>query len=242
MSVAIPMVNQPNLYVDQMYLSWVDATHINISVGECRNSSNINDIQLPGTINLNAAIQGAGGIDIGVLADNSLYGVYAIGDSLGYNLGSVVLSLSAIAPTLPLGYDMYRRIGTILTDAGANILQFRQTGDSVLRTFWYDAGIQVLNGGASAGFAAVALTNYMRAFQTNVTFNAILTPTGNGDTATVQPTNATDANGYIVIGGSQAGVALHAPITVPCNAAGSIDYKVTGTLTLYLRAYEDILN
>jgi hypothetical protein len=82
---------------------------------------------------------------------------------------------------------------------------------------------------------------YMPSAVTNVLLNAVLTPTGNGNTATIQPLGATDAGGYIVIGGSQAAVAMNLSVQVPCDATANISYKVTGTLTLNLRAYDDVI-
>lgn len=241
MSVAIPMVNAPYLNIQGLQLSFNSTTLLNVSAGQARNSTNVNDLIIGSPVTINTAVQGAGGIDVGTIAASTVYSVYAIASSLDTTLASACLSLSATAPTLPLGYDMFRRIGTILTDGASHILKFTQTGNGAGRKFWYDAGIQVLNAGASAAFADVALSAYMPAIATVVTLNAVLTPTGNGDTATVQPKGATDAGGYVVIGGSQAAVAFRAMIDVPCSSAAIVDYKVTGTLTLYLRAYVDNL-
>lgn len=241
MSVAIPMVNAPNLYIDGMELSWVSTTVLDILDGQCRDSTNTNDISLESTATVTTTVSGAGGIDTGAVAASTLYYVFAIGSSLGQEAGAGLYSLSATAPILPLGYDMFRRVGCALTDGSKHFLQFLQTGEDLTRRMWYDAGITVLNGGASATFADVDCSASMPALETTVVFNALLTPTGAGDTATIQPKGATDTGGYIVIGGSGAGVAMHAEVIVPCSSAAFCSYKVTGTLTLLLRAYDDNL-
>ena len=75
-------------------------------------------------VTVNIALSGAAGVDVGAVAANKLYSVFAIGDSRGFNAGSAVISLAV--PTtfgphfLPLGYDSWRYIGS-----GAN-QQFKQ--------------------------------------------------------------------------------------------------------------------
>ena len=246
MSVAIPMVNATYLYIDGLQLAWISTTVIDIFSGTCRDGTNVNDITLSAaTTSVTTTVQGAGGIDTGTVAASTLYAVYAIDSSLGAAPGSAIYSLNQNEPVLPLGYDMSRRIGFVLTDGSSDFLKFDQTGNangiSCVRRMWYDAGIPVLNAGSSATFADVDCSASMPAIQTTVVFNAVLTPTGNGNTATVQPKGATDAGGYVVIGGSQAAVALHSTISVPCNSSAFCSYKVTGTLTLLLRAYDDNL-
>ncbi len=98
---------------------------------------------------------GANGVDLAPLVANSLYGVYVIGSSTSVSTenselgggplnflppiqppymapanpfpGAILLSLSSNAvPNLPFGYDMYRLIGWVTTNASALILPFGQ--------------------------------------------------------------------------------------------------------------------
>lgn len=242
MSVNTPVKNAPNLYIQGLKMGWTSGTVITVTAGRCRNSTNENDIISTATVTVNAATTGAGGLDQGALANNTFYAVYAIGDSNFANTPSVVLSANVTTgPLLPFGYDMFRRIGYVLTSGAAAILEFRQVGEGVNRWMWYDVGIQELNAGASAAYAAVNIASSVPASATMVTFDAILTPTGAADLAHLQPTGATGATGYAVLSGPVAGVVMRAPLTVPCDATPSIDYKVVGTLTLNTQAYLDQL-
>ena len=72
MAISTPMVNAPFLSIQGLRVAWTDATHITVAAGRARNSSNLNDIVLPGTITINSAHQGAAGIDIGALANNEM--------------------------------------------------------------------------------------------------------------------------------------------------------------------------
>lgn len=107
---------------------------------------------------VNTALSGVGGIDVGTLTNNRLYAVYAIGSStnqLGAGQpyspypGAAVASLSWTGPTLPTGYDMYRRIGAFLVDNAGHIQAFSQSGSSNARTVSYDLWMSNTAGGGT---------------------------------------------------------------------------------------------
>lgn len=237
-----PIVNAPYKSIQGLNLAWTSGTVITVSAGRGRDSTNTNDIISTATVTINAATDGAGGLDQGALANSTFYAVYAIGDSTGYQTTSAVLSTNVTTgPLLPRGYDMFRRIGYVLTSGAAAILEFRQVGAGNDRWMWYDVGIAELAGGASAVYAAVNIATSVPASATMVMFDAILTPTGAADLAHLQPTGATGADGYAILSGAVAGVVQRAPLIVPCDSTPSIDYKVTGTLSLNTKAYLDLL-
>lgn len=235
------MVNAPFLDIQGLRLAWTSATVITVGAGRARNSSNLNDIISTATVTINAATQGAGGIDIGALANSTFYAVYAIGSSYSTATPSALISANLTQPLLPGDYDMYRRIGYVLTSGAAAILEFRQDGSGVDRWMWYDVGIAELTAGAQAAYTAVNIATSVPATATQVRFDVVLTPTGAADAVHLQPTGATGADGYAILTGAVAGVVQRAPLVVPCNATPSIDYKVTGTVTLNTQAYLDQL-
>lgn len=161
-----------------------------------------------------------------------------------------LISLSNSAPTLPLGYDMYRRIGCVLTDGSSHFLPFWQAAnDNTGRMMYYDAAIQVLNAGASASYVAVSLATAVppiaaAGYQTLVMFDAIVTPTGAGNHANLRPTGSSSTNGMAIMSGDVGGVAHEDSIqAIAAISAGnlSVDYKVTGTVTLNVTGYVDYL-
>jgi hypothetical protein len=241
MAISTPMVNAPFLSIQGMRLGWTSGTVITVAAGRARNSSNLNDIIIESAITINAATQGAGGLDIGTLANSTFYAVYAIGSSYSKATPSALISDDLTQPLLPADYDMYRRIGYVLTSGAGAILEFRQVGESVDRWMWYDVGIEELNAGAQAAYTAVNIATSVPATATAVMFDVVLTPTAAADAVHLQPTGATGADGYAILTGAVAGVVQRAPLIVPCNATPSIDYKVTGTVTLNTKAYLDQL-
>lgn len=224
-------------------MSYTSTTSITVVAGQCSDSTNINVISFTASQVLLANINGLNGLDTGSLANNTLYAVFAIGDSTENNPNGVLMSTSATAPYLPAGYDMKRRIGYVLTDGSAHILPFDQAiaANSSARTMWYDASISVLSGGTSATFAAQSLAACVPAQATNVIFQASVTPTAPADSVALRPTGSSSSAGYVVLSGAVAAVAQKAQIMCPCSAAASIDYKVTGAATLLVAAYVDQL-
>jgi hypothetical protein len=155
----IPIVNEGLRYANGLQLSPgpVNADNVTtgtliIQNGQCRDSTDTNDIVLnAGPYTLNPALNGVNGIDIGgVLALDTLYYVYVIADSRSYQPAATLLSandgITVVAglvqnPMLPAGYDMFRRIGTVLTSHVAapntRFFWFRQQGNREVRDTWY---------------------------------------------------------------------------------------------------------
>jgi hypothetical protein len=107
--------------------------YIEIKAGVCADSTNSDYIVLNSPIvkRLNAtwvAGSGVGGLDTGVKAASTSYHVFVIKNPTT-NVTGALISLSATAPTLPSGYTLFRRVGSILTDSSSNIRQFVQKGD-----------------------------------------------------------------------------------------------------------------
>lgn len=157
-----------------------------------------------------------------------------------------LISLSATQPVLPEGYDMFRRVGYVLTDGASHFLAFLYSGYGNSRTMWYDVGIQVLNAGASAAYANVSLAVAVPAISPsiNVLFDTIITPTGAGNSVSLKPFGSASVNGYAIMSGDVAAVAHEDTIMCPAKlnaGVATVSYKVTGTVTLNVSGYVDQL-
>lgn len=161
-----PIVNAGLLYINGLqianttYLTAVSTLFI--AQGAARDSTNISDIILKNTLRLDIQKSGANGLDIGTAAINKFYAVYVIGDSTDNNPTAGLFSLATSStPYLPLGYDMYRRIGWIFTDPNANIFHFAQAGNNENRTYYYFGPLNVLTNGAATTYTAVDLSAFV---------------------------------------------------------------------------------
>lgn len=77
-----------------------------------------------------AAGSGNGGLDTGSATSN-WYHVFMIADSTGATV-DFLLSLSINAPTMPNGFTVFRRVGTVKIDGSPHFVGFSQIGDEFL--------------------------------------------------------------------------------------------------------------
>jgi len=114
-------------------------TSIDVATGECRDSTAAENIVLSSSITKTvsgvfAAGTGQPGLLGGTLSPgaNATLHVLIIAGASGVDIGFHANPTISLA-SLPSGYDQYyRRIGSIITDAGGNIERFFQSGDRFL--------------------------------------------------------------------------------------------------------------
>jgi hypothetical protein len=265
MAISTPIVNARQYYINGLKLAFLTTATMTVTAGRCSNSTNVNDISvglplnvaatqtgiLPvtagtGTVTINTAAHGAGGLDIGAMANNTFYAVYAIGDSFGIEPGSALISANLTTPLLPAGYDMSFRIGFVKTGGSADILPFRQDGCGLDRWMWYDAPIATdVTAGSSATYAPVScVASLPVATPTMVNFYCAFTPTAGDDTLVLVPGTSTSTLGYATLSGSVAAVVKTGNLICPTDApiTDAIDYKVTGSaVAISVSAYLDQL-
>lgn len=109
-----------------------DATNdIDITAGVCVDRTNAKFIRLSSAITKRldaawAAGNGNGGLDTGSIS-NATYHVHVIKNPTTGTVDAL-FSLNPATPTMPSGYTLNRRVGSIIRDSGA-ILKFKQDGD-----------------------------------------------------------------------------------------------------------------
>ena len=248
MSINTPIVNAGTSYSNSLGLTRASATTLTVASGACRNSTNVNDITLPSSVTVNGTVVGVNGVDIAALVASSFYGVYLIGDSTAYKATAALLSLNATTPSLPFGYDMYRRIGWILTDGSANILNFYQYGASGGRTYFYDVAISALSGGTSTTYANVSLAASVPPISTEAIILHQYQPNASGNVAHLLPFGSSATNGIIRLsaGAANGSSPFTSVVRVPIGLnAGvpTIQYKVASSdsLTLLTAGYIDFM-
>jgi len=248
----LPIVNAGELYINGLVVSNDSTTPdeiINISTGSCRDSSNANDIVVESSVAIDNTASGAGGLDTGSVAASTWYAVYILGDSTAYNdpAGIISTALPATGPAIPAGYDMFRHVGWVCTDATSDFLLFWQYGYGVDRWFYPDATIAVLSAGSSASFADVdcnaTTPPAMPNLATRISMDLLYTPNAATDTADFRVNGGAATNGTIRIGSGVAGAQrLSSEMQTDSNA--TFEYKVTAgdTLTINLIGFQFSLN
>lgn len=142
----------PSNYIDGLTLNRNSVSVVRVDVGTSRDTTNNANITLDSNIIVNITTSGAAGLDTGSETSSTWYAIHVIGDSSGVNAGSAIFSISETTPTLPSGYDVFRRIGWVYNDSGSNFLDWDQIGTGRTRRIHYDetfATVRVLNSGSA---------------------------------------------------------------------------------------------
>ena len=256
MSIDQPIVNAGLKYVNGLEMAWVSTTTFTVAAGAARNSTNVNDIVLNDSVTILSTRVGVNGVDLAAVAASSMYAVFLIGDSTKYKDTACILTLAidggtgliATTPNLPSGYDMYRRIGYVLSDSSSHFLKFWQYGHANSRDMHYDTPIATpaittsantyANQSLVAGIPPIACETILK-----VTFTAeTLT-----DIATFAPYGSSASNGMVVWGTGVAGVQQFM-VDVPCElntVVPTIAFKTTAdtpeALAILVSGYVDSL-
>jgi hypothetical protein len=125
-------------YVDGLGLEYVDDHTITVSPGRATAAAGDFLLGLDAPVTVDLTANGAGGLDSGAEAPDTWYAVHVIGDTSGGNSASAVFSTSADSPTLPPGYDRFRRVGWVRNDASGNLRKFLVRGAGRDRLCWWD--------------------------------------------------------------------------------------------------------
>lgn len=120
---------QPN----GLRLKWLTTTAVALLGGQAQSAASQNVIVTPG-VNINLAVNGAGGLDLGVLAAAKSYAVWLLQGASG-TTAVASLSFNYAGVTVPAGYTAeYRCVGSFVSDpAVARVNEFRQSGDGATR-------------------------------------------------------------------------------------------------------------
>lgn len=160
-----PIVNAGSKYLNGFDLAFSDEDSLAFTVGQCRDSTNTNDILVSSPLLIEALVVGAGGIDQGIIQDDEVYAVYVVADSTGYKQPAGLFSLSATNPVLPYGYDMFRRISWVLTTSGSRFHLFWVYGFDQDKEYYFNSPYIAVEGVGTGSFGDVSLKNALAPFQ-----------------------------------------------------------------------------
>ena len=243
-SSGLTTTGKPFGYINGLQLTYSTTTVLTTNSGDCTDSSR-NFQMFTNGLSINNATTGLNGIDTGNIAESTWYYAYIVGDSNGVNGTGGLISLSANSPTLPAGFDVYRRLGAIYSNASSQFDIFYTVGNATTRQIYYDVPKSLLSGGSSTSFAAIDCSTIAPPIaNTPIIFICEFTPNTAGDTGAFRPTGSSSTNGMFLFSGVVAAKSqIFMPSKVLAGIASSkaeVDYKVTasGALTVLGAGYE----
>jgi hypothetical protein len=167
-------------------------TTVDVGPGTARSSDNTVDITLTSTIRgiLQSSGSWAAGdnqnkLDTGAKANSTTYHEFVIGHPTLAD--DILYSLSATAPTLPVGYAGFRRTGRIATDGSGNIRPFKDRGDGCFD--WVTPSIEATLATTAPGTSLLTLSGMAGGLATARLQAACL---GDSIAIKVIPTDVTD--------------------------------------------------
>lgn len=239
-----PIANLGFKYANGCLVSYTDATHIVVAPGQLRDSTNVNDMVIAEAVTINTAAMGAGGLDTGTMANNTIYAVYALAQALDSSQYSATISVSDTEPALYDDWNIFRKVGHVLTNGSAQILPFFMTGDGDVRTMMYDTLISELAAGNATSFTDVNVASSVPLGKKVVHLVAALTPATAANQVKLRTNGLAATNGNVQMSGDVAAVVHTAPLDVQCDATAIFEYLVSNgsdAVTLYVAGYDEVL-
>jgi len=214
-----------------------------LDVGVLAASSLYNVYVIGSSLNVDSSLFAVGGGPLNFLPPNAPFdSVPAIPSAFPVNSvpGAVLLSLASNpVPFLPLGYDMYRLIGTAVTDVSADIawLTYLGNGQSDIPQEYAFPPVSVLVAGAATTFTAVSLASAIPSgVASQVKLAVSYTSSLAGHIAQFLPYGSALTVGVVQFGGGPAGVQTGV-VTVPVGSNAGVPtilYNVQAGDTLSL--------
>lgn len=223
-----PITNLSTLYATDCEVSRASNTTLTIATGQVRDSTNTYDIVSPTTLTLNAAANGANGLDTGTFAASTWYAVHLIYDWTNSNPVACLLSTSKTAPVMPslsstgVTYSAFRFIGWMFSNSSTHFASCYVIGNSKMRQFYFDSSVASLTGGSATSFTTVSLAASVPAEDSLLIFNEVLfTPAGAGDYTAFRPAGGgAAATATVAVSGVVAGVTQRAYVQFLSKLSG----------------------
>ena len=122
------------------------AYKIDVQIGECADTDDKYQVKTDAVLTIDITQAGANGLDTGSEAASTWYYVFIIKNMTTDTIAGL-LSTSATAPTMPSGYTVKRRIGSVYNDSSSDFLAFTARGNGLSRKIFYHTPTSVLSAG-----------------------------------------------------------------------------------------------
>ena len=218
-------------WVKGLDMTFASVSTVSIEAGKCRDSADGFNIINTATRTADITTSGLNGLDTGTEAVSTWYALFIIDDSTGSNTEGALLSLSSTAPTLPGGYDVFKRVGWVRNNASGDFIKFIQTRTNDFRKVFYDeeiTNLTVLSLGSATIYTGVSLAAFVPPTSLEPILALVIAPDDRGDFLEIRPTGSTMDNTTYKFNGiddkNNSGYGIQETI---CSNLQNIEYRVT---------------
>lgn len=231
------VLSYPREYLRGLTVDVLTATTFTVAAGFARDFFNGRNIDSPVQLSGDITVVGAGGLEKGTAeAADTWYAVHIIDDSRKNQLPNVLLSLSPTAPTLPIGFDIFRRVGWIRNDSGSDFLVSHAFGENSTKQVFYDesgATVSALTNGSAIVFTTVDLSEFLpptsKMSILEVEFETGTAGASSSDTARIRPNGFTvDETIFRPAYGVKAADKGSGQMIMPTDGGQLVEYRVEG--------------
>ncbi len=212
-----------------------------------RDSTNILDLNWTGVLTGTMPTD----LDTGSEAASTFYHAFVIGDTSGTNSPKALFSLSLTSPTMPSGYDIFRRLGTVRNTSASDFMLFAQFGTGMYRRIVFREGrtiLSALTNGSATTFTDIDLSSVIPPQITGVFLQVNGIFDGVEGFATFRPNGNTETSPAVKIqGGTDTTSQLAAAsmeFMIETDSSQLIEYKVSSSsdkIDVYALGYVEIL-
>jgi len=220
-----------------------------IGFGNCRDDTDSCFIVSEGNITIDITASGANGLDTGAETSDTWYAVHIVADSTGTNSPAGLYSISGTSPTLPSGYDCFRRVGWVRNNDTSDFLLFIQRHKGNTRRYYYNeppTSTRVLQNGNSTTWATISLANFVTPTSENVLLNVQFSTSASGSASDVIVIKPPDIlNSAIRVGPGIVNTSkMSLTEETATDSSQQIDYKVSDTnnqASIIVKGFDDEL-
>lgn len=179
-----------------------------------------------------ASGSGNGALDGGSIANSTWYHVFLIKNPTTLSV-DILISTNLASPTMPSGYTLKRRIGSIKTNGAAQWLKFTQYGDE----FLWSVPVQDYQSGLSAGAITVPLPSLPPGLNVKAKIRGLIystTPDLHVLIASLAETNTVDTPaGNRNVGGTNSVENIDYELEVWTNTNQEVKVSSTGAISAF---------
>lgn len=173
----------PPNFIENLLVSRLSNTQVQIAVGNCRDDSNADNIVNTGVLTVDITTTGANGRNVDTAEQsNKWYAVDVIKNiTTGAVAGFLINEDDLGAFTYPAGYTIKKRVGWIRNDGSGNLRDGRYFGLGSWRKFQYwveRPALLALSGGSSLAYANVDLSEWVPPTSELTELNLLYDPFG----------------------------------------------------------------
>jgi len=174
------------LFIRGSQISWLSNSQIQIAIGQMRDDTDNDDIDVTSTLTVDISTTGANGRNVDTAEQSDKwYAIFTIKNvSSGAIAGFAVNEDDLGAFTYPAGYTLKRRVGWVRNNSSSNIRNFIYHGEQSWRKATWETervALLAISGGSATSFTNIDISEWVPPTSIHCILNSLFDPSGTSD-------------------------------------------------------------